>query len=86
LSPDGGSVKLDPIRLTAYQEVPMKQIILAAVLGAFTVSGFAADHHEKGKKPESCKMECCKKDGKDAKACKDCKDCKEKMAKPEKKA
>ena len=64
----------------------MKQIILAAVLGAFTISGFAGEGAKEGKKSEACKMECCKKEGKDAKACKDCKDCKDKMAKPEKKA
>jgi hypothetical protein len=64
----------------------MKKLILAAVLGAFSFSGFAADNHgakKEGKKAESCKMECCTKN---KTACKDCKDCKEKMAKAEKKA
>ena len=60
----------------------MKQIILAAVLGAFTVAGFAGEGSKDAKKPASCKMECCTKN---KTACKDCKDCKDKMAKPEKK-
>ncbi len=60
----------------------MKKLILAAVLGSFTVVGFAGEGKDT-KKPESCKMECCTKN---KTACKDCKDCKEKMAKAEKKA
>ena len=82
MSPERAPVKLDALRLAAYQEVFMKQIILAAVLGAFTVVGFAGEGQKDGKKAESCKMECC---AKNKTACKDCKDCKDKMAKPEKK-
>jgi len=68
----------------------MKQFILAAVLIAFTATGFAGEGPKEGKKSDACKMACCKKEGakeaKDAKCCKDGKDCKDKTAKAEKKA
>ncbi|MBI4912127.1 MAG: hypothetical protein HY823_05275 [Acidobacteria bacterium] len=52
----------------------MKKFLALALVSSFAFVAFAEDKKaEAPKKPEACKMECCKKNKADCKTCPDCK-------------